>query len=123
MTTEQLSRATGRAFPGQVDEPRLVDEPSVRLGLAGFALFAAAGVVAALAPPVLPAGAALLAIAAALSITLPRAQACLLGVSGWAFAEGFVLHQYGELRVGPGDLALLGLAVLACLAASAVRAR
>ncbi|HVK28757.1 MAG TPA: hypothetical protein VM575_10465 [Nocardioides sp.] len=118
MTTAPLVRAAARPA-----EPRLVDEPSVRLGLAGFALFAAAGVVAALTPPALPAVTALLTIAAALAATLPRAQACLLGISGWAFAEGFALNEYGELHVGPADLALLGLSVLACLAASAVRSR
>lgn len=118
MTTASVLRAAGRPA-----EPRLVDEPSVRLGLAGFALFAAAGVVAALAPPAFLAVTALLAIAAALSVTLPRAQACLLGASGWAFAEGFALHEYGDLHVAPADLALLGLSVLACLAASAVHSR
>lgn len=118
MTTAPLVRAAARPA-----EPRLVDEPSVRLGLAGFALFAAAGVVAALAPPAFPAAVALLTIAVALAATLPRAQACLLGMSGWAFAEGFALHQYGELHVAPTDLVLLCLAVLSCLAASAVRSR
>lgn len=118
MTTAPLLRAAGRSV-----EPRLADEPSVRLGLAGFALFAATGAVSALAPPAFPAVTALLAIAAALSVALPRAQACLLGVTGWAFAEGFALHEYGELHVAPADLALLGLSVLACLAASAVRSR
>ncbi|KRC53512.1 MULTISPECIES: hypothetical protein [unclassified Nocardioides] len=114
MTSAQLSRRPA--------EPRLVDEPSVRLGLGGFALFAAAGLVAAIAPPAVPAATALVVLAAAWSLTLPRAQACLLGLAGWAFAEGFALHQYGELQLAPSDLALLGAAVLACLAASMVTA-
>lgn len=115
MTSAQLTRHPA--------EPRLVDEPSVRLGLGGFALFAAAGLVASTAPPAVPATVALVALAAAWSLTLPRAEACLLGLTGWAFAEGFALHQYGELHLAPGDLALLGAAVLACLAASVVGER
>lgn len=115
MTSAQLTRRTA--------EPRLVDEPSVRLGLAGFALFGTAAVVAACHPPTTAAVLGVLTIAVALSATLPRAYACLLGISGWAFAEGFALQDYGVLHVAPADLLLLAGSVLACLAAAVVGER
>lgn len=102
-------------------EQRVVDEPAVRFGLAGFALFGAAGAISALDPPA-PAGVlVLLGLAVASSAVLGRAWACGLGVVGWAFAEGFALHDYGQLRLTQPDLWLLAGFVLVCLAASALR--
>ncbi|WP_182378765.1 hypothetical protein [Nocardioides sp. WS12] len=103
------------------DEPRVIDEPAVRFGLAGFALFAAVGVVSAVHPPAALGVLALAGVAMSLSAVLNRPSACGIGIAGWAFAEGFALHDYGQLRLTQPDLWLLAVFVLACLATSVLR--
>ncbi|MCX6398816.1 MAG: hypothetical protein NTX33_02655 [Propionibacteriales bacterium] len=102
-------------------EPRAIDEPAVRFGLAGFALFAFVGVVAAVDPPAAVGVLLLLGAAMSLSTFLDRASASGIGFAGWAFAEGFALHDYGQLRLTQPDLWLMAAFVLACLATSVLR--
>ncbi|WGY01995.1 hypothetical protein QI633_26105 [Nocardioides sp. QY071] len=103
---------------GQTAEPRLLEEPAVRFGLGGFALFVTAGVITALDLPAPLGTAVVLLVTAAAALPLTRALACGTGIAGWAFAEGFALHAYGELGLAPADLALLAGFVLLALAAA-----
>lgn len=103
---------------GHRPEPRIVEEPAVRFGLGGFALFVAAGVITALDLPASLGTTVVLAVTAAAALPLTSTLACGIGIAGWAFAEGFALHAYGELALGPADLGLLALFVLVALAVS-----
>lgn len=117
MTTAPLLHRPTFLSTGRPSEPpsSLIDEPSVRLGLAGFALFAATAVVAVIAPPDTLGTIALLSVSALLSVGLAPTGACLMGAAAWGFVEGFVLHDGGQLTLGPRDLWLLVAAVLVCL--------
>ncbi|GAA3549755.1 hypothetical protein [Nocardioides daeguensis] len=107
-----LHRATDDAGP------RIIEEPAVRFGLGGFALFVTAGLVTALDLPSAIGTAVVLGVTAAAALPLDRGPACGLGLAGWAVAEGFAVHAYGELRLAPTDLGLLAGFVLASLAAA-----
>ncbi|MBM7517750.1 hypothetical protein [Nocardioides nitrophenolicus] len=103
---------------GHHPEPRLLEEPAVRFGLGGFALFLAAGLVSALDLSAVPGSAVVLAVTAVAALPLSRSLGSGIGIAGWAFAEGFAVHAYGELTLAPADLALLAGFVLVGLAAA-----
>jgi hypothetical protein len=97
-------------------EPRLIEEPAVRFGLGGFVLFLAAGATTALDLSPVAGTAVVLAVTVAAALPLTRPLACGLGLAGWAVAEGFAIHAYGELTLAPADLGLLAGFVLVALA-------
>lgn len=101
--------------------PHVLDEPSVRVGMAGFALFVFSAVVAVLDPPDAVGTALFLGLAALLCARLTPTGAAGIGLAAWAFTEGFVLHSGGSLSLAPSDLWLLVAAVLVCLAPALLR--
>jgi hypothetical protein len=106
------------AAPARPAGPRIIEEPAVRFGLGGFALFLAAGLVTVLDLPAALGTVVVLGVTAAAALSLPRGLACGTGIAGWAFAEGFAIHAYGALTLAPHDLGLLAGFVVVALAAA-----
>lgn len=103
---------------------QLIDEPGVRLGVGGGILFVATSVVVAADLPVDLGVAALATVTLVLSAPLSAGYALLLGLSGWALADGFAVHEYGELGFARPELLLLaGFLMISVLPGSAATRR
>jgi hypothetical protein len=87
--------------------PRLVDEPGVQLGLAHVGLVCITLAADAVRAPQLLALALLAVTASVGSRHVPTNGALCLGLSAWAFWNGFVENRWGQLTLAPHDLALL----------------
>lgn len=101
----------------------MIDEVGVRFGIGGGVLFVLTAVVAAgrLHGEY---GVALILIATVmLSLWLDAAHACGLGLAGWAFATGFVVHTLGVLTLAPSDLLRMAVFVLVAAVTSRVGGR
>jgi len=89
-----------------VTQPRMTDQSGVLAGLGGLALLILAAAVPS-GMPVSWAVAAMLLCTVLLAAPLRPGHALLLGVTGWALADGFFLHAYGQLGLTGVNLVLL----------------
>ena len=88
----------------------MTDQSGVLAGLGALALL----ILAAAAPSGMPvswAVAAMLLCTVLLAAPLNPGHALLLGMTGWALADGFFLHAYGQLGVTGTNLVLLAIFV------------
>jgi len=79
-------------------------EPGVRFGLANAALVLALLVAAALPLDRSETAAVAVVTAAAVSASLPRRFAVVMGLVSWAWFTGFFENKYGVLTLAPSDL-------------------
>ena len=96
--------------------PRLVDEPGVQLGLAHVALILVTMAADLAHAPQLLTLVLVGTVALVGGRVLPLSGALCLGLSAWAFWNGFVENRLGQLTLAPHDLALLALPVAMALA-------
>ena len=89
-------------------QPRMSDEPGVRLAVVQ-AVLPVVLTVAALARVGVPTTLVALVVAAGAGcLTLPRGAAALSGLVAWAWTTGFAENRYGILTFSSGDLVRLG---------------
>lgn len=126
MTSAPLLRPDAAAPPPhrpRATTGRLLEESSLRVGLAGCGLFVLTGLLAAVRPADVVGVVLMLGTAALMARGLTPTGAAGIGIAAWAFCEGFVLHREGELHVAPADLWLLVVSVAVCVAPAALGAR
>jgi hypothetical protein len=103
----------------------ITDEVEVRCALGAVVLLLLTNIVTTLGPRGTDGVVLLLLATVLLALLLDRVRALLLGLTGWAFATGFVVNTGGDLTTGPADALRLAVFLLAgaCVAARTVRRR
>jgi len=108
-----------------VRTPRLIDQVGVRFGVGGAGLLVVTAVLVAAHLPTAWSLTGLLVATLLLGAPLTAAYAVAFGVAGWAFADGFLVHRYGELGFAVPELLLLAgfLAISVLPGVAATRGR
>ena len=97
----------------------MTDEVGVRCGLGGGALLVLTAVVVTTGPTGFDGVALYLVATTLLAQLVDPAHALLLGLTGWAFATGFVINSAGDLTFAPGDTLRLGVFLAAAAGVAA----
>lgn len=104
-------------------ERALTDEVEVRCGIGAGALLVLTAVLVTVRPPTVDGVALFLAATVLLAHLLDALRALLLGLTGWAFATGFVVNTAGELTLTPSDILRLAVFLLAAEGVATGRGR
>ena len=101
----------------------LTDEVEVRCGIGAGALMVLTAALVTARPPSAAGVALFLAATVLLASLLDTPHALLLGLTGWAFATGFVVNTAGDLTFAPWDDLRLAVFLLAAAGVAGRRSR